>query len=118
MIENGKKYLFLSDIDFSEFAPPDEFSFISEYGGIKWDVQNYNGGWGYGGIPQTEEEFLSRLKGCMDVFLDHPRICGLCYTQLTDIEQEQNGLYTYDRTPKFDTAKIHAIFARKAAIEE
>ena len=107
-------------------APADNFAdrqhyveglpvFISECGGIGWAV---NGGWGYGGIPQTEEEFLNRLKGCMDVFLDHPRICGLCYTQLTDIEQEQNGLYTYDRTPKFDTAKIHAIFARKAAIEE
>jgi hypothetical protein len=54
----------------------------------------------------------------MDVFLDHPRICGLCYTQLTDIEQEQNGLYTYDRTPKFPPEKIHAIFARKAKIEE
>ncbi|MBQ8324549.1 MAG: hypothetical protein IJX82_05325 [Clostridia bacterium] len=50
--------------------------------------------------------------------MDHPRICGLCYTQLTDIEQEQNGLYTYDRTPKFPPEKIHAIFARKAKIEE
>ena len=43
---------------------------------------------------------------------------GLCYTQLTDVEQEQNGLYTYDRKPKFDPTVIHAIFARKAAIEE
>ena len=33
--ENGKKYLFLSDVDFSEFAPPDEFSFISEYGELE-----------------------------------------------------------------------------------
>ena len=107
-------------------APADNFAtrqhytpglpvFISECGGIGWAVNN---GWGYGGIPQTEEDFLNRLKGCMDVFLDHPRICGLCYTQLTDIEQEQNGLYTYDRTPKFPPEKIHAIFARKAKIEE
>ena len=43
---------------------------------------------------------------------------GLCYTQLTDVEQEQNGLYTYDRQPKFPPEKIAAIFARKAAIEE
>jgi hypothetical protein len=50
--------------------------------------------------------------------LDHPRICGLCYTQLTDIEQEQNGLYTYDRTPKFPPEKIRAIFSRKAKLEE
>jgi hypothetical protein len=43
---------------------------------------------------------------------------GYCYTQLTDVEQEQNGLYTYDRKPKFDPAIIHPIFAKKAAIED
>ena len=43
---------------------------------------------------------------------------GLCYTQLTDIEQEQNGLYYYDRTPKFDAERMHAIMSRKAAIED
>jgi hypothetical protein len=25
---------------------------------------------------------------------------GFCYTQLTDVEQEQNGLLTFDRRPK------------------
>jgi hypothetical protein len=43
---------------------------------------------------------------------------GLCYTQLTDVEQEQNGLYTYDRKPKFDPETMHSIFSRKAAIED
>ena len=43
---------------------------------------------------------------------------GLCYTQLTDIEQEQNGLYYYDRTPKFDVAWLHSVMSRKAAIED
>lgn len=42
---------------------------------------------------------------------------GLCYTQLTNVEQEQNGLYTYDRKPKFDIKKISVIMSRKAAIE-
>ena len=41
----------------------------------------------------------SRRRCC-----SHPRICGFCYTQLTDVEQEVNGLYTYDRQPKFDPA--------------
>jgi len=50
--------------------------------------------------------------------LFHPRICGFCYTQLYDIEQEVNGLYTYDRRPKFDPEKIRAINAQKAAIED
>ena len=33
--------------------------------------------------------------------MQHPRVCGFCYTQLTDIEQEQNGIFAYDRSPKF-----------------
>ena len=90
--------------------------FVSEYGGIRWtDKQD---GWGYGNAPKTEEEFLARLKGLTDVLLDDDRIFALCYTQLTDVEQEQNGLYTYDRRPKFDPEVVHAIFSRKAAIED
>lgn len=89
--------------------------FVSEYGGIAWNAEN---GWGYGNAPKTEEEFLDRLKGLTDVLLDNPDMFGLCYTQLTDVEQEQNGLYTYDRKPKFAPEIIHEIFARKAAIED
>jgi hypothetical protein len=40
--------------------------------------------------------------------LEH--VTGWCYTQLTDVEQEQNGIYNYDRTPKFDMARIAKIF--------
>ena len=49
--------------------------------------------------------------------LDNPHLFGFCYTQLTDIEQEKNGLYYYDRKPKFDVKKIHDITARQAAYE-
>lgn len=91
--------------------------FMSEYGGIAWST-NRDDGWGYGDAPKTEKEFLERLKGLTDVLLDNPSMFGLCYTQLTDVEQEQNGLYTYDRKPKFPPEVIHKIFSRKAAIEE
>lgn len=90
--------------------------FISEYGGICW--ANDQTGWGYGDAPKTHEEFLTRLKGLTDVLMDSKKMIGLCYTQLTDVEQEQNGLYTYDRKPKFDASEIYPIFARKAAIED
>ena len=43
---------------------------------------------------------------------------GFCYTQLTDVEQEQNGLYTYNRKAKFDPEIIKEIVSRKAAIED
>ena len=90
--------------------------FISEYGGIRWTDDA--SGWGYGNAPKTEEEFLQRLEGLTDVLLDNPYMFAYCYTQLTDIEQEQNGLYTYDRVPKFPPEQIHRILSKKAAIED
>ena len=50
--------------------------------------------------------------------LMNPEHMGICYTQLTDVEQEQNGLYTYDRRAKFDPAVIKEINTQKAAMEE
>jgi hypothetical protein len=90
--------------------------FVSEYGGIWWNPGDEKG-WGYGSRPKSEEEFLSRYKGLTEALLKHPRVCAFCYTQLYDIEQEVNGLYTYDRKPKFDPEIIKAINSQKAAIE-
>jgi beta-galactosidase/beta-glucuronidase len=93
--------------------------FISEYGGIKWDPKSsYEGGWGYGEAPKTEEEFLTRYEGLTSTLLDNPNIFAFCYTQLYDIEQEVNGLYDYNRNPKFDPSIIKAINTKKAAIED
>ena len=93
-----------------------EAVFISEYGGIAWDTEG--DGWGYGEGPKTIEEFYERYKGLTDALLDNDKMFGLCYTQLTNVEQEQNGLYTYDRKPKFDTERLYKIMTRKAAIED
>ena len=93
-----------------------EATFVSEYGGIQWSQDE--SGWGYGTGPKTEEEFLTRFKGLTDALLDNSEMFGLCYTQLTDVEQEQNGLYTYQRKPKFDPAFFHGVLSRKAAIED
>jgi len=87
---------------------------VSEIGGIGWATE---GGWSYGKGPKTPEEFYTRYQGTLDALLDNPDLFGFCYTQLTDIEQERNGLFYYDRRPKFDVQKLHAITARKAAYE-
>jgi beta-galactosidase/beta-glucuronidase len=93
--------------------------FVSEYGGIWWNPeQKDQKSWGYGSRPRTEEEFLNRYKGLTEALLQHPKMCAFCYTQLTDVEQEVNGLYTFDRKPKFDPEIIKAINSQKAAIEE
>lgn len=91
--------------------------FISEYGGIQWNTDG-NAGWGYGVAPKTPEEFIERYRGLTEALLFNPDIMGFCYTQLYDIEQEINGLYTYDRKPKFDPAIFKAINEQKAAIED
>jgi beta-galactosidase/beta-glucuronidase len=96
--------------------------FVSEYGGTWWNAEEAAGtaaaGWGYGNRCKTPEEVYTRLEGLTKTLLQNKRICAFCYTQLTDVEQEQNGIYKYDRSPKFDAARLRAIFGGKAAIED
>lgn len=89
--------------------------FVSEYGGIGLKTE---GGWSYGEAPKDAEALMERYKGLTDALLDNPDIMGFCYTQLYDIEQEVNGLYTYDRQPKVDIDRIRKINTRQAAIEK
>ena len=91
---------------------------ITEFGGILWDVDGKGSAWGYGAAPTTEEEFLTRFEMMVRTLLGNPDCTGFCYTQLYDIEQEKNGLYTYARVPKFDAKRIHAAVSAKAAIEK
>lgn len=91
--------------------------FVSEYGGFKWPG-GISDGWGYGDAPKTEEEFFSRYKSITGALLENENIFAFCYTQLTDVEQEQNGLAYYNREPKFDPKIIYDINTKKAAIEK
>lgn len=99
--------------------------FMSEYGGIGFKLESNSfeqgrvSNWSYGKTTTSYEEFYARYKGLTDTLLDNPMMMGLCYTQLTDVEQEMNGLYTYEgREPKFDMEIISSINKRKAAIED
>jgi beta-galactosidase/beta-glucuronidase len=95
--------------------------FVSEYGGIKWESDRSVKSWGYGEDVKTPEEFAERYCGLTDALVGNERMLGFCYTQLYDIEQEQNGLYTYDREKKFSDGiyeKIKAANTRLAAIEK
>ena len=76
--------------------------------------------WGYGDAPKSIEEYVDRFIGLTTILMDTAKICGLCYTQLYDVEQEQNGIYYYDRSPKFTEEvmdKLAAVLNRPAAIE-
>ena len=90
--------------------------FVSEYCGIGWSVAET--GWSYGNAPKTGEEFIERYTRLTAALLNNPEHMGFCYTQLTDVEQEQNGVYTYDRKIKFPVELFRAANMKKAAIEE
>lgn len=82
---------------------------ITEYGGVKAEEQGADG-WGYGESAKSYAEMLDRIDALTSAIRDEPEICGYCYTQLTDVEQEVNGLLTYDREPKVEPARFRAIF--------
>ena len=104
--------------------------FVSEYGGIWWNPDRVDeeqpsdddpargDSWGYGESVRNVEEWHARFAGLTDVLLDNPLMFGYCYTQLTDTFQEQNGLYDFERRPKFDIARIAAVQLQVAAYEE
>ena len=83
---------------------------VDEFGGIKWipgeRAPFAEDSWGYGDAPAGIEEFYQRLESLVRAIASFDHISGFCYTQLTDVEQEQNGIYNYDRSEKFDMARI------------
>jgi beta-galactosidase/beta-glucuronidase len=97
---------------------------VSEFGGIWWSESEDVGpgddreaSWGYGQRVQTIEEFYQRFSALIHVLECNPMMFGYCYTQLTDVFQEHNGLYDFDRKPKFDIARILDAQSQKPAYE-
>ena len=111
------------------FAPNDpdgkyagQFICISEYGGRTFSrvknlqvstagevahVENTTG-WGYVALD-GEETFVNDFIALTDMLFDCSKVCGFCYTQLYDVEQEQNGFYTYERNPKISEISVNKI---------
>ena len=90
--------------------------FVSEFGGFK-STQTESASWGYGTAPATKEDLHYRFEKMCTLLLDNPNMFGYCYTQLTDIYPEENGIYTAEREPKFDIARIKKIQQKIAGIE-
>ncbi len=113
-------------IRFPEMSAPYEGQpyVVDEYGGTFWTKDHTNqpektgkgrNSWGYGKTSKQVEDLVEALT---DILLEHPHISGFTYTQLTDIEQEVNGVYTYDRKPKFNVERLKKIFGAPAKIEK
>jgi hypothetical protein len=85
---------------------------VTEYGGISYvpdDERVPEGAWGYGVTEPSAESFVERYRGLTNALASESRVAGWCYTQLTDVEQETNGLLTFDREPKVAPETIAAI---------
>lgn len=94
-------------------SSPDSAFMITEYGGIAMSTKGAQGKmenmetWGYHNKAESEETFMARFRSVTDAIRALPYCRGYCYTQLTDVMQEINGLLTPERVPKID----HHLFA-------
>jgi beta-galactosidase/beta-glucuronidase len=121
MPETEGKYECLEDILYSQaerrFVLADGQTYrgqpvlMTEYGGIAFSAEEK--GWGYYNKVGSEGEFLKRLEPITDFLIKSRKFSGFCYTQLTDVMQETNGLLREDRTPKLPLEKLEKIFGKK-----
>ncbi|RJE90339.1 glycoside hydrolase family 2 [Paenibacillus sp. 1011MAR3C5] len=89
---NNKKYAYADGYRYS--GQP---VILSEFGGVAF---KNDAGWGYGNQESTEESYLSRLKELHEAVKATDYIVGYCYTQITDVQQEVNGLLEENRELK------------------
>ncbi|MBO5725134.1 MAG: beta-glucuronidase [Lentisphaeria bacterium] len=90
---------------------------VDEYGGVSFipegETPYADNSWGYNSEILDQQETEQRIHALTEVLVKHPRVAGYCYTQLTDIEQEQNGIYNYDRKLKLDEKVVRKCFTMK-----
>ena len=85
---------------------------FSEFGGIAMHKDEGNGNWGYNSGAETDEEFYARLENLLKGVYER-EFQGYCFTQLTDVQQEVNGLLDEYHKPKLDIKRLKAIFENK-----
>jgi beta-galactosidase/beta-glucuronidase len=84
---------------------------LTEFGGVSYEPGSGQEWYGYGTVRDATG-FLATYEDLVAAVLDSPALAGFCYTQLTDTEQETNGLLTAAREPKVDVAELNRITRR------
>ena len=93
-----------------DFVYTDEPVLLSEFGGIALEDGRQES-WGYHEKAKDAGVLKEKIEGILQVIHKLPYLSGYCYTQLTDVEQETNGLLYADRTPKFPLEQMKTLFA-------
>lgn len=82
---------------------------VTEFGGVKYTpASDVAHSWGYC-EANSPEAYAKKVAELTRALLDSPLVQGYCYTQLTDVETEENGLLTYDRGLKIPLETIRSI---------
>ena len=81
---------------------------LTEFGGVKYSSSKEESSWGYS-EASSSLAFKDKLRELFDAVKSSSLINGYCYTQLTDVETEQNGLLSYNRIPKLPVSVIRSI---------
>ena len=92
-------------------VPTSEPVLLTEFGGLSFAPSEGERWWGYGTLSSSEK-LLAKYEELVTAVLDCEGLAGFCYTQLTDTEQESNGLLRADRTPKLDMDRVRAVTRR------
>lgn len=109
VLNNRKSFSWYGQLAFARgYAYRGQPVILSEYGGIAMRTEE---GWGYGEQVQDEAEFLNRFASQNEAIYQIPYFTGFCYTQLTDVQQEVNGLVDMDRRAKLSPEGIAQIRA-------
>ena len=86
---------------------------LTEIGGTSLRPRADQSWFGYDAVDSLDA-LTETFRELVDAVLDSPELAGLCWTQLTDTEQERNGLLTADREPKIPFEEVRAILRRPA----
>ncbi|MFW5897864.1 MAG: glycoside hydrolase family 2 protein [Halanaerobium sp.] len=109
LLQNKKVFNDQEYIDGGKLIMADNYQYqgqpiiFSEFGGVAFQNKE---GWGYGEHVESKEELSRRINQLMEIIRDADYFEGYCYTQLTDVEQEKNGLLDENREFKLDLTKI------------
>lgn len=89
---------------------------LTECGGIGYKASNLEGDeFAYGELPVTEADLLERFESVAKTIADADQLCGFVWTQLTDVQQEVNGVLYFDRSPKLPMETIRQIMQSPGA---
>ena len=110
---DAEKYDSMHPQGFALFAEEEHYAgepvLLTEFGGRALQSDQKGEAWGYNVAAANEEEFLKQLASIMNGVYSYG-FQGYCYTQLTDVQQEVNGLLTAERKPKADIKKLKELF--------